>query len=408
MDYRVGAGTNVGNVRDHNEDSFCVNRKAKLYIVADGMGGHAAGEVASNQLKDYVEEYLLREDRPDSVTKCLTQGLQAANHVIYQMGMDDPKKRGMGTTATVMAIDKDQYIIAQVGDSRCYLLRDSELFQLTRDHSRVYQLYESGLITKEEMEDHPMSNVITRSIGNHATVDPDIYQGDLVVGDRFLLCSDGLTGEVSEKEVEGILNETRSPQAAVDRLIQRALEEGGKDNVTCLVIDVRAGDDERRKTIPLTLDQLRQLPMPEATVEQVDLEAKRRQRQEEDLSQEAKGPQVAPAPRSEERRASRKKRQPGLFLIGIGFCALLLVVGLFLLTGKKPGGGIHLVSQPDAAEVYLNNQFRGRTPLMIEGLRAGSYDLRVQSSLGWAQRQVTVEDGALEPLRLGPEDFRKP
>lgn len=411
MDFRVGAGTSVGNVRDHNEDSFCVNRKARLYIVADGMGGHAAGEIASNQLKDYVEEYLLREDRPDSVTECLVQGVQKANHEIYQMGMEDPKKRGMGTTATVLSMDGDRYIIAHVGDSRCYLLRDGELFQLTRDHSRVYQLYESGLITKEEMEDHPMSNVITRSIGNHATVDPDIYEGDLATGDRFMLCSDGLTGEVPEKEIERILIEFRSPQGAVDHLIERALEEGGKDNITCLVLDVREGDDERRKTVPLTLAQLKNMPAPEAVVEKVDLDALRREKnsappprpEDEEENREPPGP----APRGEERRGAGRARGPGAFTIGLVLCAILLVLGLLLFSGGTRGGGLHLTTHPEDAEVYLDSQYRGRTPLVVEGLAPGKYQLRVRTNEGVHDREIEIHEGSLEPIRLSPTDFRK-
>lgn len=403
MDLRVGASTNVGNVRDHNEDSFCVNRKLKLFIVADGMGGHAAGEIASSQLKDFVEEFLLREDRPDSLVECLTKGIQAANRSIYQMGLEDPKKRGMGTTATVFTVEKDRYVIAHVGDSRCYLVREGELFQITRDHSRVYQLYESGLITKEEMEDHPMSNVITRSIGNHATVDPDIYEGDLAHGDRFLLCSDGLTGEVKEKEIEQILLEKRDPQAAVELLIQRALEEGGKDNVTCLVMDVREGDDERRKTVPLTLEQLKKMPAPAAVVEEVDLESRRRAKGDA----EAEAPEVldaGPRPRGEGRR---RDTESGLAAAGILAGGLLLLVGLALWWSQPRGGGLHLTSEPPGAEVYLDNQYRGSTPLTIDDLEAGTYQLRVQCRLGKATRTVQVAAGRLEPIGFRTQDFRR-
>lgn len=419
MDFRIGAGTNVGNVRDHNEDSFCVNRKASLYIVADGMGGHAAGEIASNQLKDFIEEYLLREDRPDSIVECLTQGVQAANRSIYQMGIDDPKKRGMGTTATILVSHGERYVIAHVGDSRCYLVRDGELFQITRDHSRVYQLYESGLISKEEMEDHPMSNVITRSIGNHATVDPDIYEGDIVAGDRFLLCSDGLTGEVREVEIAALLADIKAPQAAVDKLIQRALEEGGKDNVTCLVVDARAGDDERRKTVPLTLDQLKRMPPPKAVVEEVELDSRRSSGSAPPAAADtapaspkpadpAPAPDAEPAPRGGG-RPKRPGRQASGAAAGIAAAAgALALVALALWFTRSSDGGLHLTSTPKGAEVYVNNSYRDNTPCVIDDLPAGKYSIRLQHpDVGRVEREVEVIEGRLEPLTFTQADFKK-
>lgn len=425
MDIRVGAATNVGRVREHNEDSFCVNRKHHIFIVADGMGGHAAGEIASNQLKDHIEEYLLRDDRPDSIHTCLTEGVQAANHAIYQMGIEDQKKRGMGTTATILTVSKDRYFIAQVGDSRAYRLRNGQFEQLTRDHSRVFQLYESGLITKEEMEDHPLSNVITRSIGNHSTVDPDIYDGELAVGDRYLLCTDGLTGEVRERDIFAILEAHKDPQEAVDVLIESALANGGKDNITAVVLDFKAGEDARRKTVPMTLEELKGLPPPPGAKDRTDKPAPEvtaedaaaaRQRAEAaqppakaeastappPTSQPTRRPDPEPSPRSDpplpepSPRGGGSPKESG----SAGWAAIALVAAAIVLVGwwaTRGSGGpsLQLDSIPPGAEVYLDGTFVGETPLKIEPITPGKHSLRLTK--GDRTRTVEVEVGATGP-----------
>ncbi len=415
MDIRVGAATNVGRVRDHNEDSFCVNRKHKIFIVADGMGGHAAGEIASNQLKDYIEEFLLKEEKDVSVHDRLTMGVQAANRAIYQMGIQDAKKRGMGTTATILTVAAGRYYIAQVGDSRCYRLRKGKFEQITRDHSRVFQLYESGLITKDEMEDHPLSNVITRSIGNHSTVDPDVYEGDIEFGDRFLLCSDGLSGEVRDSQVEAILDAHKDPQEAVDVLIETALENGGKDNVTAVILDFREGEDERRKTVPMTLDQLRGLPPPPGSVD----------RKREEAAPPASGPTASlatsstpstappmpapprvPDPPGEERKSEPPPRPPpepaprggpvasgpGTNLPLVAGAAAAVALALWLLMAPA-SPRVEVLSWPGGAEVYVNGKFKGVTPeangaaLVLEDLEAGPSKIRVRKG----EKEQTVD-----------------
>lgn len=406
MDFRVGALTDVGRVRDHNEDSFCVNRKANLYIVADGMGGHAAGEIASAQLKDLVEEFLLRDDHDGGTVERLCEGIRAANHAIHRMGVNDPRKRGMGTTGTVFTLDKDHYVIAHVGDSRCYLLREGELFQITKDHSRVYQLYESGLITKDEMEDHPMSNVITRSIGNHSTVDPDIYEGDLVAGDRFLLCSDGLSGEVRDEKLQELLVTHADPQACAEALVEAALEAGGKDNVTVVVLDVRGGQDERRQTKPMTLEELQQEPETQIGVtEQVVIETH---------SSKPKTDPRRPVLRDEEPSSdpggSGRRARPAAplwkspWLVGP---AILMAVGVTLILTAPRTGSLRINSERPNAEVYIDGIFEGKVPLVLQELKPKVVKVKVMADGKISTRQVEILPGLTQSLYFPRKDFQR-
>ena len=238
-----GSRTDVGCVRDHNEDSLVV--APPLFVVADGMGGHAAGEVASEiavrVLSDRAPEH------PDS--EALGRAVQAANHAILKAAHEGRGREGMGTTCTAAMLEGERLIIAQVGDSRAYLLHRGHLQQLTRDHSLVADLVEAGQITAEEARVHPQRSVITRALGSDPRTVADLYEINVEAGDRLLLCSDGLSGMVLDADIEATLNRIRDPQRCASQLVNEAIAAGGHDNVTVIVADVAGYAEKHRKKI---------------------------------------------------------------------------------------------------------------------------------------------------------------
>ena len=225
------ARTDVGCVREHNEDSFIA--ATPLFVVADGMGGHEAGEVASE-----IAINTLLEKAPSSPDgDALANAVKAANIAIISAAANGIGRPGMGTTMTAAQVFGDQLVIAQVGDSRAYLLHEGTLQRVTRDHSLVADLVEQGRITEEEARVHPQRSVITRALGSDATVEPDIYILRVSPGDRLLLCSDGLSGMVQDSGIANIMRSNADPQDCCDALIREALAAGGLDNVTCVVVD---------------------------------------------------------------------------------------------------------------------------------------------------------------------------
>jgi len=208
MELSFWAATDVGKKREHNEDNFLVDKKLSLFVVADGMGGHASGEVASNVAvhefrnavesgREVIERYAKgdAEVRPQEVLTLLEHAVQAAGNAVYQKGVAEPEKRGMGTTTSALLIAGDRGFIAHVGDSRIYMIRQGQVVQLTEDHSLLNELVRRGKITKEGFEDSPYAqfkNAVTRAVGVYETVQPDTIDFDVLPGDRFLLCSDGL------------------------------------------------------------------------------------------------------------------------------------------------------------------------------------------------------------------------
>lgn len=225
------AKTDVGCVREHNEDSFIA--ATPLFVVADGMGGHEAGEVASEiAIRTMLEK---APNGPDG--DALANAVRAANTAIISAAANGTGRPGMGTTMTAAQIFDDQLIIAQVGDSRAYLLHEGTLQRVTRDHSLVADLVEQGRLTEEEARVHPQRSVITRALGSDVTVDPDIYILRVSHGDRLLLCSDGLSSMVEDSTIAAVLRSNDDPQSCCDALIREALAAGGMDNVTCVVVD---------------------------------------------------------------------------------------------------------------------------------------------------------------------------
>lgn len=229
---RVYQASDVGRVRSVNEDSLAVAER--VYVIADGMGGHAAGEVASRLLVDTVTDYLARLDTIDE--QILSAAVDKANAVILQRAGQHPDYRNMGTTATLLYLDDSgDALWAHVGDSRLYLFREGVLRQITRDHSYVEELVESGSITHEEARRHPRKNLLTRAVGVRKSLKVD--RGNFVVKpqDIFLLCTDGLTNMVAETDIKEILSRPAAPDPARE-LIESALQAGGADNVSAIVV----------------------------------------------------------------------------------------------------------------------------------------------------------------------------
>lgn len=225
------ARTDVGNVREHNEDSFL--EKSPLFVVADGMGGHEAGEVASRIAVQTMEANIPKSSNPEALAAAVVK----ANEAVLRGAEDGTGRPGMGTTLTAALIFDNEVTIAQVGDSRAYLLHNNELQRITRDHSLVADLIEQGRLTEEEARFHPQRSVITRALGSDPQMQPDIYSLPVEDGDRLLLCSDGLSSMVSDEAIEMVMLANEYPQDACDALVDEALAAGGLDNVTVIVID---------------------------------------------------------------------------------------------------------------------------------------------------------------------------
>jgi protein phosphatase len=236
-------------IRSGNEDNFYrdVNANRGLFIVADGMGGHAAGEVASEMAVETLarELQVMPDEQDDSRQARIAAALKLANRTIHERTVQETEKHGMGTTVSAMILKDGRYFIGQVGDSRVYLLREGELRQLTKDHSYVQEQVDAGVLTPEQARYHPYSNVITRCVGAGSEVQPDTLVGDVKAGDVFLLATDGLTGMVDDRRLFRLLSSRATPQRVVEALIAEANGRGGLDNNPPIVIHVLTVDEEK-------------------------------------------------------------------------------------------------------------------------------------------------------------------
>jgi len=244
MRISCAGNTDVGVVRSGNEDSFLLDCALGLFIVADGMGGHAAGEVASEMAVRIISKELgsLRGLGDGEAAARMRSAIRKANAAIFERTIAEHDKRGMGTTTTVMVLFSRRFMIGQVGDSRAYLLREGGLLQLTKDHSYVQEQVDAGLLTPEQARTHPYSNVITRCVGANEDVAPDIYFGNLEEKDVVLLASDGLTGMLEDDQLAKIMSTEENPEGCVNRMIADANHRGGLDNITAIVVRVDATD----------------------------------------------------------------------------------------------------------------------------------------------------------------------
>ncbi len=243
--------TDVGRKRRHNEDAYLLDAERGLFVVADGMGGHAAGEVASRITVESIQEFIAgTEDEHENTWPFgfnnryslegnrLTTSVEKANEKVMRAVQNRPELKGMGTTVVAALFDANHATLVHVGDSRAYMLRRGELKRLTDDHSWVQEQVNAGILSEDEAKSHPLKNVVTRALGGAAHVAVDLIEVPTVVGDRFLLCSDGLTGMVSDEEIHRHLHEDPTLDVAVRALIDLANERGGVDNITAIVVEV--------------------------------------------------------------------------------------------------------------------------------------------------------------------------
>jgi serine/threonine protein phosphatase PrpC len=250
--------TDVGIIRSGNEDNYLMVPDKGVFIVADGMGGHAAGEVASEMAVRVIAREVgsLQGLNDEQVAERMRLSIRAANGAIFERTLTEHDKRGMGTTVSALTLYGSRFLIGQVGDSRAYLLRDGKLTQVTKDHSYVQEQVDAGYLTPEQARTHPYSNVITRCVGANADVMPDVYVGSVRERDLFLLASDGLTGMLEDPQLAEIMKNGRMPQEQVDLLIDEANRHGGLDNITAIIVRIDqvdsagAGRPTEENTLP--------------------------------------------------------------------------------------------------------------------------------------------------------------
>jgi PPM family protein phosphatase len=235
MKIRTGAASDIGRSRERNEDAYLV--KEPLFAVADGMGGHRGGDVASSVVVETLSEMAIGGADDPQPLEGLVDRIQEANRRILQRGDSDRELRGMGTTLTVVVADSDRAHVAHVGDSRAYLLREGNLSQLTEDHTLVQRMVREGRLRPEEAARHPQRSILTRALGVDEDIAVDQLTLDVRPGDRLLLCTDGLTGMVPVDRIQEILEGEPDPDAASTQLVEEANRGGGEDNITVVIID---------------------------------------------------------------------------------------------------------------------------------------------------------------------------
>lgn len=249
----VGASTETGYVRNENQDrmSWASIPLGQLYIVADGMGGHAGGSKAAALTTGGLEQFLKEAQKNESVETAIRNAFEKTNKDVYdQAHVGDPTTEGMGSTAVMLLISGQSARIAHVGDSRAYLYRKGKLRLLTKDHTQVQRMVDAGMLTSEQARQHPSASILDRAIGNRPTVAVEISSVlALANGDGILLCSDGLSGYVDDDEIEAAIDDTLRPQENVNRLISLALQKGGEDNVTVQFIRFGNAAKVQRKTL---------------------------------------------------------------------------------------------------------------------------------------------------------------
>jgi protein phosphatase len=305
MNVTVGAKTDVGQVRQANEDSYLVHEP--LFVVADGMGGHIAGDVASSTAVSVISGNATTASAENLET--LAELVRAANKAIWEKAGEDPNLRGMGTTCTLMLIDNTKAHFAHVGDSRAYLMRNGQLSQITEDHTLVGRMVKEGKLKPEEAENHPQRSIITRALGVDADVEVDLLSLDLAVGDRIILNSDGLSSMISDDEIANAVREEADPQAASERLVELANHAGGEDNVTVVVVDIT---DQR----PAAATAISRSPTVEAQAPT----------QGDGVASSPQGGGAAAAPAAE---MSTRRTWPRKLILGVAVLAILLVGGFF-------------------------------------------------------------------------------
>ena len=238
--YSASALTDRGRKRPSNEDAFGLSIEHGVYVVCDGMGGAAAGEVASNLAVAEMMQWLTQRPRTSPPPIEAAEAVTAANEAIFSRSQRNPTLNGMGTTLVALLVEDRRAWIVNVGDSRCYRLRDSQLEQITLDHSLVEEQIRLGQMSRQEALRSPLKNVITRALGTQSVVTPDIFELETEPGDLFLLCSDGLVREIDDSVVESLLRLDVTLEEMCSRLVEAANEAGGHDNITCVLVRAEA------------------------------------------------------------------------------------------------------------------------------------------------------------------------
>lgn len=245
MQFHSAFKTDVGQKRQQNQDNGACFPELGLFVVADGMGGHQGGERASAIAVEVIPEAIeLAQSRPDwSPRLAICRAIETANQRIHEAAQDNENLHGMGTTTSAILFDEDRMNIGHVGDSRCYYLRPGQIWQLTRDHSLTEEKLRAGIITREQVRTDRMKNVITRSVGFEARVSVELYEMTVTPEDTFLLCSDGLSGMLDNSHILSVVEEElfqrNNIEVTVDRLIEAANAQGGDDNISALIVQVK-------------------------------------------------------------------------------------------------------------------------------------------------------------------------
>jgi serine/threonine protein phosphatase PrpC len=225
--------TDKGLVRSENEDHFCIEGSLGFLAVADGLGGRAAGKIASQMGIDTLRDYLKNEK--ESTTNRMVEGIRLANQAIYDASSSNPEWNGMGTTIAAVLLDENRLSIAHVGDSRVYLIRSGNIEQLTDDHTFVFEQVKRGFLTREEAEESGMKHILSRALGTAPDVDVDLDELTVSEDDKFVLCSDGLSSLVSDDEILSAVMSSTAPGTACEQLVTMANQKGGYDNITVIV-----------------------------------------------------------------------------------------------------------------------------------------------------------------------------
>jgi protein phosphatase len=234
--YTAAALTDRGRKRTSNEDAFGISAEHGVYLVCDGMGGAAAGEIASAMAVDQMLRLLTSRAVETPLSQAAEEAVRAANEAIFSRSQRNARLRGMGTTLVGLLAEGSKVLVLNIGDSRCYRLRNHGLEQVTVDHSMVDEMVRAGQMTPADALRSPLRNVITRALGTQKEVPPDLFELEAEPGDLFLLCSDGLTRELPDSLIESLLSADSSPDELCARLVSAANKAGGNDNVTCLLV----------------------------------------------------------------------------------------------------------------------------------------------------------------------------
>jgi len=410
---RAGAATDVGRARTINQDRYVLLPDQDLFIVADGMGGHQGGEVAS-RLAIETLQIAYQDATPDA----LAEAIAVANHRIRNEGDADPDLRGMGTTVVALAlmpeepdpdepvddnVDPPQHLlIANVGDSRGYLFRDSSLTQLTEDHSVVADLVREGRISAEEAEVHPQRNIVTRVLGVYETVEADLWPVDPIEGDRYLLCSDGLFNEVGADQIGSVLRRLDDPNEAAAELVRLANEGGGRDNITAVIVDVLDDGgvaEAASAALAGEASGLASAPVPSSSADPDDMagftSAMPAVAATEGLSEDQLDSVSTPRPSRKERRTDKRTRrnQRTRFTWRTALFLVLLVAVI--------GGAVATIQWYGTSTYYLS--FDDDEVVIFQGRPGGLLwiDPELEERTGIDRADVPV--GAVDELEAGDE-----